>query len=239
MKFSAKSNRFKPRALAVFVSLALVLCTLLSFGFTGINKRTSADGDYDPTGTGIRFVQVAAGYDFAIGLTHNGELYGWSLLESPAAVASSSATPLGNYYPTVPSKLNFEFKVGPEKNNTWDTGTYHNKATRTDKVVQIAATRNTAAFVTESGYIYTWGRDQGDYGDGMTYHDEITVSTHNLLLRDPDSHGAWYTPYIINYYYYGTPDFGDSSRALLATEQIIPSKHYECFHIGQRRNACA
>ncbi len=223
MKFSAKSNRFKPRALAVFVSLALVLCTLLSFGFTGINKRTSADGDYDPTGTGIRFVQVAAGYDFAIGLTHNGELYGWSLLESPAAVASSSATTLGNYYPTVPSKLNFEFKVGPEKNNTWDTGTYHNKATRTDKVVQIAATRNTAAFVTESGYIYTWGRDQGDYGDGMTYHDEITVSTHNLLLRDPDSHGAWYTPYIINYYYYGTPDFGDSSRALLATEQIIPS----------------
>lgn len=115
----------------VSIALVLLLCLsgFLALFFAPAVMFSNAEG----ADNGIRFKQVALGEDFAIGLTYDGELYGWDL------VAGLPANKLGVSYGVNPTKIPFEFE---------DAG---------DGIIKIAATRTTAAFITHANKIYTWG----------------------------------------------------------------------------------
>lgn len=191
-------NKLKTFIMSAAICIAFVICTVFSFGTVPAVKASVTNDE-----NGIRFVQVAAGEDFAIGLTYDGDLYGWSLLSVPSGVGSDNADTLGNYYDTVPQKISVTFRAGPGANNTiWTNINYHSKSN--DRIVQIAATRYTAAFITGNGYIYTWGKDGSGFYD-VEYSNNSSASNY-LLLRPAQSSGTypdlWHTPYIINYGYY-------------------------------------
>ncbi|MDE6029479.1 MAG: hypothetical protein K2F90_04070, partial [Clostridiales bacterium] len=233
MKLTKKSNKFKSRIVSLAAVIALILCAVLTLGNILPDRIAHADDTPTPTAPaakttdGIRFVQVAAGYDFAIGLTYDRKLYGWSTKEERN---TDSAATLGDYYTENPTEIKVTFRQGPS-NTTYrwnDTGTSTNYHTPTtdDKIKSIAATGTTAAFVTENGFIYTWGVDTDAYHD--VDHDD-DGGDHYLLLRDTGSGNGWdapwYVPYIINYYYYGASDLGGSDRQTqkYPIEQMIPS----------------
>lgn len=213
MKSTKSKNRIKAFAVSVTVCLALILGTVFTFGYGGKPVSAAGEARAADDGDGIRFVQVAAGDDFAIGLTYDGRLFGWSLTGN--STQSTSATSLGGYYTAVPTEINVKFREGPggSANRDWtnDSDSYHK--VRDDKITSIAATRTTAAFITASGYIYTWGRDGNkDIAGGYT---SVGIGGspsefHYLLLRpyeSPDAPDAnWYTPYIVDYNYYEAPD---------------------------------
>lgn len=197
MKYTARTSKIKSIVVSIAACVALLMCTLFSLG-TGIGRHSSGEtGSND-----IRFVQVAAGNDFAIGLTAYGDLYGWSLIENKTTKGDANSQSLGEYYTNIPTKIDVTFFAGPGDGqnpiSSGDTNKYYEKID--DRIVQIAATRNTAAFITEKKRIYTWGRD------GDRYHDiaygNISGSEHSLLLRAPADTSPWYVPYIINYNYY-------------------------------------
>lgn len=221
MRSIKKINSIKTRVVSAVVSLALILCAVLTFGFVGVDKnRVYADGS--AVENGIRFVQVAAGEDFAIGLTYDGELYGWSLRDADSALVgkdslTNGAKTLGQYYSTVPTKLvdtktytnkDYVFKKGPGKQSTpvkWGSTDYHVNRDTPDKIIQIAATRTTAAFITKDGFIYTWGKDTHDVPLG---NEGGSMPNYLLLRQTTDSTGAypWSKPYIIDYRYGTTGD---------------------------------
>lgn len=225
MKSTNQSNKSRSRAVSVVICAILIICALLSFVLRFPTVVPSADEQPTAkTENGIRFVQVAAGKDFAIGLTFDGDLYGWSLNENQQGGDTGSAltSTLGTYYSSTPTKIDFQFVRGPQKSGEtitkWGESDgslntdYH--APRTDdRIKKIVATRSTAAFITEKGYIYTWGKDiyahdnTVDTDEGVWSSDILGSQAHYLLLRPTDSTNTpWYRPYIINYSYYGDSD---------------------------------
>lgn len=221
MKSQRSSNSIKALAVSVIVCMALILSTVCSFCLYKPRGASAEDGAR--VENGVRFVQVAAGEDFAIGLTYDGDLYGWSLLGDGEHADGET---LGSRYTDVPTKINVVLRAGPGSNGTrtWGNSEYHdtyeNRNGKKDRILQIAATRYTAAFVTEAGYLYTWGSDS-THRD-VDYTGESTVA-HNLLLRPCTAIGnataeRWYEPYIIDYGYYG--EVSGNKHALTA---IIPN----------------
>lgn len=222
MKLTKQTNNIKSRIVSVLAIVALILCTVLSFVLILPGSSVLAE---DVTTTeresnGIKFVQVAAGADFAIGLTYDGKLYGWSLKKETDRIDAdkNSTSTLGDYYTTTPTEIKVTFRVGTSSTQTYTWGTTEYKAERTDDSIKsIAATRYTAAFVTQKGYLYTWGRDFRDVASND--------NTNYLLLREVNDEYSWKEPYIINYYYYGGPSSStgrDTNK--LPLEQIIPTK---------------
>lgn len=211
MKSAQHINKFKSKLISFAVCAAFIICAALSFltvNPSGIPHAAGETGEY-----GVRFVQVAAGQDFAIGLTYDGDIYGWSLLAERENVTSvnTGATTLGGYYTSVPTKIDVTFRYGPGTGSNvlpWNNGVvgtnrYHDELPAgSDRIVQIASTRYTAAFLTANGYIYTWGKHISD----VTYNQNSEYSS--LLLRTEEVNvgdGHWYTPYIINYHSYFSP----------------------------------
>ncbi len=211
MKSANNSRKLRARVISIAVCAALILCTALSFCFINTKPIKSSAEEARVSETGIRFVQVAAGDDFAIGLTYNGDLYGWSLLdEEYCAQAPDSANTLGEYYTKTPRQIPVIFRKGPGVSGAqtrWNIPDYHTaidlnkESSKSTKIVEVVATRTTAAFITENGFIYTWGKDPADISGGYSNETE-----HYLLLRNPDdSHdNPWYIPYIIDYGHYTT-----------------------------------
>ena len=200
MKYTARTSKIKSIVVSIAACVALLVCALFSLG-TGIGRQSSGEtGSND-----IRFVQVAAGEDFAIGLTAYGDLYGWSLREGRTTKGDANAQSLGYYYTNTPTKIDVTFFVGPGNGQNpipSSNRTEYYKELPNERIVQIAATRNTAAFITEGNRIYTWGRDGSDYYD-VPYGNIGGDYVHSLLLRNPDGTSSpWYAPYIINYNYY-------------------------------------
>lgn len=222
MQSTKQSNKLKSRVIAYAVCIAFILCTVLTLGFIP-TPVVHADGENvipQKVNSGIRFVQVAAGEDFAIGLTFDRKLYGWSL--KPAAERNtSSPQTLGDYYGDDPKEINVTFRVGPGKDatpNPWNTQMYYEKLpSGADKIKAIATTRYTAAFISEQGYIYTWGTDNGVYRDIETTADQSSI--HYILLRhgNESSEETMFEPYIINYFYYDSGRVDQSFRSLMPT----------------------
>lgn len=207
MKKTKKSSNTVTRIISIAITFALILCAVLSFGFIYKPQGALADGDDTPTATtqemvnGIRFVQVAAGEDFAIGLTFDGDLYGWSLRPTGGNfTVDDTINTLGKYYSAMPTKINVKFIKGPsaETANEWGQTGY--KESTTDSIKEIAATRTTAAFVTNNGYIYTWGNDTWG-NDNTTISGDVKLDpeTNHLLLRDATGDYKWYEPHMIKY----------------------------------------
>ena len=214
--------------LVSIVSILAIAITALSFGFFNIGATGTAvpNADGTPNELGVRFVQLAAGEDFVIGLTYDGDLYGWSTKTSQTPTST-----LGSYYRSYPTKINVRFITGPSGRSTqrygWGNTAYHGtpgNIRAEEHIIQIAATRTTAAFVTSLGYIYTWGYDTPD-----VVHNNQTE--HMLLLRDcstADSQRANNNnePYMINYGYYSDAANGATANLIPNTskglEQIIP-----------------
>lgn len=217
----ANKNNIRSRIVSFLAVFALILCTVLSFVIIGPTRPARAEDEITepPTKTenGIRFVQVAAGYEFAIGLTYDRKLYGWSLKASPN---SGNPTSLGDVYTKTPTEIPVTFRVGPSKNQNEAWGSVNYNAVRTDdRIKSIAATGTTAAFVTDEGFLYTWGVDTPyDVSHGSS-------EKHYLLLRDTDDGTySWKSPYIIDYHYYGATAGGYSQETTtVATEQLIPT----------------
>ncbi len=221
MKSQKSSNSIKALAVSVIVCMALILSTVFSFCLYKTKGAAAEDGAREENG--VRFVQVAAGEDFAIGLTYDGDLYGWSLLDGEHADGET----LGSRYTSTPTKINVVLRAGPGSNGTrsWNNSNYHDtyenqNSGRKDRILQIAATRYTAAFITEAGYLYTWGSDATHRDYDYTAE---SSAVHNLLLRPCTAVGSataerWYEPYIIDYGYYG--ETGGNKHALTA---IIPN----------------
>ena len=221
MKSTKHSRNFTARFASIAITVALILSVAFSFGF--MNKPSVAHAEDQPpaqsaeeTVNGIRFVQVAAGEDFAIGLTFDGKLYGWSLTGGNGGLTGAgNDVTLGKYYSSVPTQINVTFRRGPGEsgNIKWgdpkylsDTASDDTDAPKiSDKIISIAATRTTAAFVTEKGYIYTWGKDcnaNNENAENVTM-EERNKFPHYLLLRPAaDNTNPWYLPCIINYGYY-------------------------------------
>lgn len=226
MNSTKKSINIKSRIVSLIALVALILCTILSFGVIHPHSVVSAEDDPQTAAVrderGIRFVQVAAGEDFAIGLTYDRKLYGWSL---KSRRDEANPATLGDYYTEYPTEINVVFRYGPARraslawsNNSGDNN-YH-EIRYDDKIASIAATRTTAAFVTEKGFIYTWGKDNQD----VTHINDKNY----LLMRavDDNQEYTWKVPYIIDYHYYGPKtNLDDVSNAsqLSAVELLIPT----------------
>ncbi len=209
MKATNTKSRIKSIVVTAIACLAFLLSAFISFAFDA-RPASAADGEgetYDIANeAGIRFVQVAAGEDFAIGLTLDRKLYGWSLDEG-------SENSLGSYYSATPTLIPYKLIAGPSarvgdsaakwgSTDTQDPGIkpYHEEVTD-DRILQIAATRTTAAFITEKGYIYTWGKD--DTKDVNEGYSNLNSKPHYLLMRPCDeTNDFWHTPYMIDYGYY-------------------------------------
>ncbi|MDE7464544.1 MAG: hypothetical protein K2M48_05900, partial [Clostridiales bacterium] len=233
MKAIRTKNKIKAFAVSIVACLALILSTVFTFGYSGNSVPVSADARAAGDETGIRFVQVAAGSDFAIGLTYDGRLFGWSLdPENNRTTLNAGATSLGGYYIKTPTEIPVKFRVGPggSAGYDWSLNTnYHNETTtvpgnntKRERIVSIAATSTTAAFITEGGYIYTWGNDSDK--DIATGYNDTSFSTTNyryLLLRPYTSNDApeanWCQPYIIDYNYYEYANSGLSKLAPVGT----------------------
>ncbi|MCH5162863.1 MAG: hypothetical protein J1G38_05180 [Clostridiales bacterium] len=212
MKAIRTKNRIKAVAVSFAICLALIFSTIFTFGYDGkaISAAARAAGDGE---NGIRFVQVAAGEDFAIGLTYDGRLFGWSLVNN--TTRNENANSLGRYYTSTPTQIPVKFRMGPSGStrNDWSANAQAYHAERpSDRIVSIATTSTTAAFITASGYIYTWGLDSvKDLNEGYKQIGINPLTNYRYLLlrpyEDADARDArWYEPYIINYNYYGSTD---------------------------------
>lgn len=219
MRSTRTNRKLRSRAVSIAVCIALIICAVLSFGFILNDRDTSAEAE--TSADGIKFVQVAAGEDFAIGLTYDNKLYGWSLL--PNSSGNETGLTLGRYYSNTPTQIDFKFIQGPTSNGEWNTPGYHNTENVADNSIkQIVATRYSAAFVTGNGAIYTWGRDTGNYID-VTITKNSGVP-HPLLLRnaeDTTNANPWYKPYMIDYEYYKHSNITTSQSALRAIRPTL------------------
>lgn len=166
----------KSKIAAITMILALSVTALLGIFFGQPIQRYNAAGDVN----GLRFQQVAVGKDFAIGLTYDGDIYGWD------TVAKEGNNALGVKYGTNPKKIDVELVVGPTYNSNTQSIMIDNTISSDDKITKIAATLNTAAFITENGNIYTWG-----------HNDLLYNSNYGLLLNDSGDYTT--SPQIIDY----------------------------------------
>lgn len=165
----------------VSIALVMLLCLsgFLALFFAPAVAVSNAEGEDN----GIRFKQVAVGADFAIGLTYDGELYGWDLL------SGLTANSLGVSYGVNPTKIPFEFADGG------------------DGIIKIAATRTSAAFITHRNKIYTWGTNPFDSGNAglllrsdsnTTYPAPIEVEGHTGYVQDVNMMKPGVYPHDVN-----------------------------------------
>ncbi|MDE7455046.1 MAG: hypothetical protein K2M64_04385, partial [Clostridia bacterium] len=185
-------NIKKKRVWAACLCLLFALTTAI--GLFALPVTTyAADGDNTPDT--LKFKQVAAGDDFVIALTYNGDLYGWSLSKDPqdehANDFNNSATTLGGYYPVKPHRINVTMTYATYNSDgsiyqSNITNPTHNRyiGGSDDKIKQIAATRTTAAFLTTQGLIYTWGKND-DTEPTNTNSDAVSIL--NLLHITEDA----------------------------------------------------
>lgn len=181
MKLNSKA---KISLLSIILCLAVAVSIIFCTTAPVIHVRAATGdnvGDY-----GIKFVQVASGDDFVIGLTYDGKVYGGALSNVDKNAGSDYQT-LGQYYYHTLGECSVMMDITPEFVLS------ENYATN------IAATKYTAALTANDGRIYTWGADTGNYRD----FDGGSMETHYLLLRDANSGGGdiapWYQPAMINY----------------------------------------
>ncbi len=147
-----KTNKRSKIAILSIVFVFL-LTTLFGLNFF-VPKSVKAE-----SGNGVlKFKQLAVGEDFVIALSYDNELYGFSLSENAKdyTLGSEGGT-LGQYYPKNPIKISSFHKRNKDGKIISDGETLGN-----DYIVKIAATRTTAALITNDGYIYTWGYDKSD-----------------------------------------------------------------------------
>ncbi|MCL2256164.1 MAG: hypothetical protein FWC11_04815, partial [Firmicutes bacterium] len=175
-KSSFIKNNKRRIALLCLVALFAVMSVLTMGNFNVGIPSIAADNR-------LIFVQVEAGEDFAIGLTIDGEIYGWSLIRGSNSdfgwqdnrhiftsddegvhVYEMSQRTLGQFYPGIPTRIPVTFRgMRSIDNSPWHLqGIGGNEIE--DRIVQIATTRTAAAFITQRGFIYTWGSDPATMG---------------------------------------------------------------------------
>ncbi len=187
------SNNKKFKISAVCLCLLFVLTTIV--GVLALPVKAFAAPAAEPDHA-LKFKQVAAGEDFAIALSYDNYLYGWSLTRenneegnklTPTGSLTKDST-LGDYYPATPQRIDVKFYSIVESDSKTSYVIGYNNAVVEDTIVQIAATRTTAAFVTQKGYVYTWGKDtQEPVSSGM--------GDSRLLLRNitiTDNSGSYF-----------------------------------------------
>ena len=202
-----RSNKKKKRIWAACLCLVFAVTTAL--GLLALPVKSYAEDANAEIDT-LKFKQVAAGEDFAIALTYNGDLYGWSLTKAETDNNfNDSATTLGGYYPAKPHRIdvektyitytsdNGEYVVEESGVSKIEAQQKVHSGGEGDEIIQIAATRTTAAFLTEQGIIYTWGKDD-DVEPADTTKDGIHNEL-NLLCRTPDTNNPKFKPAMINY----------------------------------------
>ncbi len=206
------SNAKRKRIWAVLISVLFVLTTAI--GLLGMPVKSYAAGESTPST--LKFCQVAAGEDFAVALTYDGDLYGWSLIPNKTESqinreGTAGAETLGEYYPTVPKRIEVNFTyVSYETNGnvlsagkSKPQGSYHMGGE--EKITQIVATRKTAAFVTASGLVYTWGSNSTTEPTVENSSGEV-LDNIDLLLHSTGADEIYpiitnhYEPAMINYF---------------------------------------
>ncbi len=208
-----RSNKKKKRIWAACLCLVFAVTTAL--GLLALPVKSYAAEGEAPIDT-LKFKQVAAGEDFAIALTYNGDLYGWSLTKAETDNNfNDSATTLGGYYPAKPHRIDVKKTY---ITYTSDNGKYVVKESgvvskiyaqqkvhsggEDDEIIQIAATRTTAAFLTEQGIIYTWGKGDDVEPANTTNKIASGVTTAiNLLHRTPNANSPKFEPAMLDYTY--------------------------------------
>lgn len=232
MKLTKQSNRIKSRIVSFVAAIALILCAVLSLGYILPDRIARAEDEPSAPAAkvadGIRFVQVAAGYDFAIGLTYDRKLYGWS---TKASRDTSNMQSLGDYYTENPTEIKVTFRKGPSVStyrfsDNAGSENYHTPRTD-DKIKSIAATGTTAAFVTDKGYLYTWGVDTNAKHD--VAHNDGSKTNYLLLRATDENNYSWKVPYIIDYHYYGEAASTAGFTSKYSTEQLIPTNDAATF----------
>ncbi|MDR2201153.1 MAG: hypothetical protein LBP26_00080 [Clostridiales bacterium] len=201
----------------IAIAAAFIITTAFALGaFTSVKSATAAGELSD-----IKFKQVVAGEDFAIGLTYKGDLYGWSLrgdadewaLNTSGTTDANPANDdkytktLGQYYPKNPIKINVNLSARTD----WQVGSLNNQAKEVIK--KLAATRTTAAFITDDGSVFTWGLDEKDEPDeGISGSTGVVLQQKGLLYRrtgvntaDYRSNNNFYEPWHIEYKTYVFP----------------------------------
>lgn len=203
-----RSNKKKKRIWAACLCLVFAVTTAL--GLLALPVKSYAEDANAEIDT-LKFKQVAAGEDFAIALTYNGDLYGWSLTKTANAF-DNTATTLGGYYPAKPHRIDVEktYITYTSSNGEYVvnvSGVSENEAQgqiysggKDDEIIQIAATRTTAAFLTNQGIIYTWGKDN-DVEPANTTNKTVNGVTEaiNLLHRTPNTNNPKFEPAMLDY----------------------------------------
>lgn len=202
-----KSNVKRKRIWAACLCFMFALTTAI--GLLALPLKTYAVAGNENIET-LKFRQVAAGEDFAIGLTYSGDLYGWSLREDRADTVSYNngvdgsvkGQTLGQYYPAKPIRIDVSFTYAEYSGNEINTA---GKAANPqggyvggiEPIKQIAATRTTAAFLTQKGLIYTWGSNTDTE---RTVRGDESIG---LLLRHNSANytqpNSYFVPAMINY----------------------------------------
>lgn len=205
------------KLITAFIAFIFVATTLLGLFF---NTIFFASGTEDGNIGSLRFKQVSLGEDFAIAVTYDGELYGWSLTRtrsstSYGSVADGNVLSLGSYYPGVPTKINVDFKVNTASNTTT---TFED-----DSVAMVATTRYYASFVSEKGYVYTWGPKISNginNGQGRVGYDDMFLRA----IGTSDAVVACYIPGAVDYiadvaggFYYNTGAGNEVMTSAMAT----------------------
>lgn len=205
-----RSNKKKKRIWAACLCLVFAVTTAL--GLLALPVKSYAEDANAEIDT-LKFKQVAAGEDFAIALTYNGDLYGWSLTKTENTF-DAAATTLGGYYPAKPHRINVKktyitYTSDNGKYVVEESGVSKIEAQQKvhsggedDEIIQIAATRTTAAFLTEQGIIYTWGKDDDVEPANTTDKIASGVTTAiNLLHRTTNANSPKFEPAMLDYTY--------------------------------------
>ncbi len=226
-----RSNKKKKRIWAACLCLVFAVTTAL--GLLALPVKSYAEDANAEIDT-LKFKQVAAGEDFAIALTYNGDLYGWSLTKAETDNNfNDSATTLGKYYPAKPHRIDVEktyitytlssseyvVNASGVKKNEMSSEQVHSGG-EGDEIIQIAATRTTAAFLTEQGIIYTWGKDN-DVEPATTVKAIAPGVTNKLNLLRRNSVNK-YKPVMIDYTAH--EDFRVIAPIVSVTDNLVTSR---------------
>lgn len=224
-----RSNKKKKRIWAACLCLVFAVTTAL--GLLALPVKSYAEDANAEIDT-LKFKQVAAGEDFAIALTYNGDLYGWSLTKTENTF-DNTATTLGGYYPAKPHRIDVEktyitytlssseyvVNASGVKKNEMLSEQVHSGG-EGDEIIQIAATRTTAAFLTEQGIIYTWGKDN-DVEPATTVKAIAPGVTNKLNLLRRNSVNK-YKPVMIDYTAH--EDFRVIAPIVSVTDNLVTSR---------------
>ena len=244
------TNRVRKRRISA-LCIGLLFALTTAIGILGVPQKTALAAESDGA---FKFKQMAVGEDFAIALSYNNELYAWSLLpEDEHTYKGEGLNPeygdsLGQYYPTNPIRIAVDFrgvrferssekgvtltKIGELPNKDDVLTNENNRQTYVggadDNIVQIAATRTTAAFVTRKGLIYTWGKESYE----PLKNGEQTTQ---LLFRNPtyEGNGTYvpqkhnYTPALIDYNkHHGLLPLGHINSSMATSIQSIAGSDF-------------